>query len=535
MGKVIDRFSSIIRIAFLVVVVLLALAALLLCFVYPVGLVGNYKLDTSLPSSHYQLASGAVVLILIGVILSLGHRLLGLLDSVSIASFRIAIAGLVFLAGAVWVAVIADMPPIADEWFCLQMAKAFAAGSLGGLDSAAVAEYFAMYPYQAGFSLWICVWGTIFGIDNYLAIRLINVFCATVSVVLVARIAYGLFESYGVEKIALVFLASFLPLIMLSDFFYGYIPSMTFGFGAICALQSFLKATHGSRWMYASLLFGLLVMAVWLKANSMIIAIAIVVVLWAEALRRGSWSFAIFGVCLTVGLLLVKDLPSVLMMQRVGEFRASPMPSAAWIAMGLQDGPRSEGSYNGYNVGLYREFGGNPEAIAQEALRDIQARVLFFLGHPVEALDFFGSKVSKEWCDPSFQAIVYSFKGLVEYPDWSMGPIAESFYSGYLRKATTLWCDVHQTLVYALAVLGIVVSKKAISQPGGAVLPLAFLGGFLCFVIWEGKSIAVLPYYVCLLPFSAYGAFWLLNGREKGCLDRLICQRCSRRQNQRAL
>lgn len=49
-----------------------------------------------------------------------------------------------------------------------------------------------------------------------------------------------------------------------------------------------------------------------------------------------------------------------------------------------------------------------------------------------------------------------------------------------------------------------------------AFLPLIVLGGFLYHLLFEAKSLYILPYFVMLVPYAAYGLYRLVHFRPAG-------------------
>ena len=76
--------------------------------------------------------------------------------------------------------------------------------------------------------------------------------------------------------------------------------------------------------------------------------------------------------------------------------------------------------------------------------------------------------------------------------------------------------NVAQTVMYLLAFIGLIALTRAVfrnrNEEGNAdkvfvqvLLCASFLGGFLCYVLWEAKGIYTLPFYLLLIPMAAYG------------------------------
>ena len=86
--------------------------------------------------------------------------------------------------------------------------------------------------------------------------------------------------------------------------------------------------------------------------------------------------------------------------------------------------------------------------------------------------------------------------------------------------------NVSQTVIYLTALIGLVALTRTVfrgwNEEGNAdkvfvevLLCASFLGGFLCYLLWEAKSIYTLPFYLLLLPMSAYGVQTSILGVQK--------------------
>ena len=76
--------------------------------------------------------------------------------------------------------------------------------------------------------------------------------------------------------------------------------------------------------------------------------------------------------------------------------------------------------------------------------------------------------------------------------------------------------NVAQTVVYFLAIIGLIglvhslMKERSLGADSSQVftrvlLCASFIGGFLCYLFWEAKSIYTLPFFLLLFPVAAYG------------------------------
>ncbi len=154
------------------------------------------------------------------------------------------------------------------------------------------------------------------------------------------------------------------------------------------------------------------------------------------------------------------------------------------------------------------------EQQSQISMDFVKGRLGEFINNPSDGLRFsFFEKISSEWAEPLFMTSIYSELGKspIIFLDWlSSRQVGQG--SGMLLK----YENVSQTVVYLTALIGLVMLTCAISRDWGeggnanrvfveVLLCASFLGGFLCYLLWEAKGIYTLPFYLLLLPMSAFG------------------------------
>src|SRR5699024_8231586 len=120
---------------------------------------------------------------------------------------------------------------------------------------------------------------------------------------------------------------------------------------------------------------------------------------------------------------------------------------------------------------------------------------------PSRFLHFLPDKLLSQWIEPTFQSIWIS---RITHHEGGALPWAQALYDGGAGLALEGWMNVLQTLVYLCAALGLL----RLSRGGGLLhLPLALtvFGGGLYHMLFEAKALYILPYFLMLLPYAAYG------------------------------
>ena len=207
------------------------------------------------------------------------------------------------------------------------------------------------------------------------------------------------------------------------------------------------------------------------------------------------------------------------------------------------------------------EFSGEDGEVQNELASAYLAEdIVTFFSDPAYALRFFSIKLATEWADPTYQSLYYlSMCGMPSGARPNPADISQPF--GAVSAVLTFLLDGYQTVEFA-AVFGFLVwsarrwgrdkaapdgaavaatAKGLLEESGqapaapaagrgaeppaqtGAASPLAkrpldygpnaatlllaatFFTGFGCYLLWEAKSVYLLPYAIVVLPLAAAG------------------------------
>lgn len=428
-----------------------------------------------------------------------------------------------------------------------------------------LAPYLEFYPFQAC-SIW-CLVATysLFGMGNQMAFFALNAVanCFTVTALyLMVRHAYPhkrtLLVCYS------VLMLSFVPLWMSCIFLYpNYIGLAFSAWGLLASVKALDADDAGDR--LAGIIWSFFLMAIgcFCKSTNMLFVLGVAVLWTVYALRAHRLGTLLpMAICLVLAMqaagLGVRALENI-----SGISFGKGMPKTTWVAMGtnnnevqvtaevfrdlspeeafpafadrdgfrfvgtseVKDDPQRQKMTIAYKAvpgwwreDMYDEFFATNNNYDLQNKRQIE-RILGFAkayaANPQSALDFFGTKLATEWTNPDFMSLYYSALG-----DNKMGGLENNLiYQGYpLADALRVALDGLQNLVYVASfamLAALLFSRKRLgSVPAG--LCICFLMGFLCFVLWEAKSVYVVSYYLLLLPLAAMGL-----GSVMGFIDNL--------------
>lgn len=411
-----------------------------------------------------------------------------------------------FFAGFLWI-VLAKSTPVSDQLMVSTSAERFLEGNYGRFE---YGKYLYYYPFQLGLAALEELVYRIFGAGNYTAFQILNVAGATASVFAGSRITELLFQKPRVQAVYLLLSACCFPLFIFCSYLYGDVLSICLSMLVIWQMLVYLK-TGKKRAVFFMVLSG--AAAVLLRGNSLIVLIAVCCVLAVKALAQKKERYLLCIVFLAAGVAGSRFLLNTAYEKASGTKLNEGMPSVLWIAMGMQEGDKEAGWYNGYSVYVYQDVCAYEEELAaQMGKAEIKARVKEFLSEPLYGMDFYARKFSSQWAEPTYGSFIMTYA-----TERERSAVGESLYTGLPKKALERFMDSYQLLIYA-AVLFLLLSgwKTKKQEPlEWYVLLISIIGGVLFHMLWEAKSRYVLPYFILMIPMAAGGLAELSGLWEK--------------------
>lgn len=187
------------------------------------------------------------------------------------------------------------------------------------------------------------------------------------------------------------------------------------------------------------------------------------------------------------------------------------VPAILWIAMGMQEGDKEAGWYNGYSMYTYQDICGyDGEAASKLGKEEIRSRAKEFLKNPVYAADFYGRKLTSQWNEPTYGCFIMTLAAEEE-----RGELTQALFFGGLHQFLLAFMDSYQLFIYAMVLLLLLGSRKKEEPLENHILLIIIIGGVLFHLLWEAKSRYVLPYFVMMLPLAAGGLYQIQGWRTK--------------------
>ena len=191
----------------------------------------------------------------------------------------------------------------------------------------------------------------------------------------------------------------------------------------------------------------------------------------------------------------------------------------SYLAMGMQEGNRGPGWYNGFNFDTYRNTGMNTDLTNEIAYEAIEERKEYFKNDPKAFIEFYRDKFLTQWSDPtlaSCQATYADFGGRSEFMN--------ELYDGKYYPIYAAVCNLLQNAVYIgafiwtiLNMISVLKDKKFRDNAFIYLGIITVIGGFIFHMFWEANSRYVFPYFCMLLPYAAmgYGSLFKMKYKRK--------------------
>ena len=440
--------------------------------------------------------------------------------------------------------------PAADALSVYTIAESLSVGDTSVIHP--TESYLSYYPQQVGltafFELLIRIWNLLpVDLPAYHMIKCIYVLLAWVIILYQYNTVDLLWHNERINCIYLLLTGANLPFFMYTSFVYGEIPSFAAISAGIYYLLRLLAEgplkpsvgsqpairTHTGIFFSASLL--LITLSVFLRKNSLIFVIAVILVVLFQWLKEKRHILLLFALLCATFSLTILPLTQKYYEHRAGSTLSAGVPAISYLAMGMQESSRGNGWYNGFNFNTYQETGMDSAATAAISRKTIEERLAYFKENPGYAADFYLHKYLSQWSDGTYacrQATLATFGGRRDF--------FNSLYAGNSSKYFIAYCNHYQNVLYLgvflfclgsfllcgrrLRASGADSLMKSPADSGAespltpgtdslAGLPLylgliAVFGGFLFHMFWEANSRYIFLYGLLLLPYAACGLEW---------------------------
>ena len=418
----------------------------------------------------------------------------------------------IFLLSLFFATIFANKIQMFDAKYILDLAKHAASNDYGYVVSS---YHVQSYPRLLGLIFFEEIIFRIFGPENnnvFYILTSLNCIFITLIYVFLYKLTDLLFNNKKILIIFSLLFISFLPLTIMSHFIYGLIPMITFGVMAIYYQSKFLDSIDDDRHKndnryikYAILSVLSITLAVLLKQNSLIILVAMLLLYLYRLIKKPN----IF-IILVAAFSIFCSLASPLVIEKLYEKRsgmeigAMQVPTTAWLVMGLQSTPKyvssSGGWFNNYVNGTMTPTTDQKNVVNKDLANELKK----YIDNPMDSIKFFAKKFVSSWTNPDFGCFVYQ-DNIRNGGD--MSTIAKAIIYGDSSKVFYWFMNVVHFVIALFALLCFIFKYKKKFNMELYILGIVILGGLLYHILFEAKDQYILPYYVMLIPYAAFGIY----------------------------
>lgn len=355
--------------------------------------------------------------------------------------------------------------------------------------------YIHMYPQQLGYIGYLQLLFRLFGKGDFYIAQVANCFWIAGVVYMLCQCVNLFTKDNTVRVLSAGLFTIFLPLLLMSSWVYGDVPSLFF---VALAYWCFLQMKKRMKvWGVVTFVLSF-VFAVLLRKNALIFVLGFVIALIFEAIRTKKWIYvSISALVLCLPLLAVNIVENHY--EKVSGYEVDGgIPSSMWITMGMIEGDAKPGWFNNFCVPNFYAVDCDREKAAEIAYDKMAERMGEFKNDPVSAISFYKRKICTQWNDPLFGTIK-----MIEPDDVSTATGISKFICEN-QHGMMVCLSMLQSVIYIGAFLYCIfaATKKTVSEN---VMLITLIGGFLFSILWEANSRYIFPYVYMLFPMTAAG------------------------------
>lgn len=408
-----------------------------------------------------------------------------------------ALAALWALFVSFWWIFSAERLPMGDQAFIYGGASYFRNGNFSFLEPGG---YCHIYPYQLGQISLVELLYHVVEPFQYRPLHVINALAVGGIVYTGYLLVREWSDSFSAEVLYCLMIGLCFPLFFYASWAYGDILSIF-----LALLGFFFLSRYGKKGK-AGYLAGMvltLVLAQLVRQSTTIIYVALALVTLVYWIRKRDKKLPA-AVALSVVLSLALFAGIYRMYEtRSGMERSKGVPTVVTLAMGMQESRRGCGWDNNYQKDVYNAAVFDYERMEEIGQEEIKNRMLFFVGNPAYAVEFYGKKILSQWCGPLYQSVFFTTDYQQSRPP-EAGTLADRI-SGPAFWTVLDICDRIQFVVYLGMLFWFLLAVKRENGILRQLAAVAVIGGFCFSLLWEAKTRYILPYYLFMFPCAAVG------------------------------
>ena len=354
-----------------------------------------------------------------------------------------------------------------------------------------LSQYMQSYHQQISLAFVFSLFFRIIHFDGIGLLRILNVIGNIAIVIALYKIVQHLSKKYEVNKTRLLlFILTFIPLIMLSTFIYGDIPSIALCLFAVYFMMKYSETKQIRYPIFASIFT---MIAYMMRMNSLIFIIATVMyLLWNmfTNITYRKWKENIINIIVIFMYICISILPASFVqnyyLKKYDMDTNAEYPIISYFLMAMEESWRGYGWYN-EDRGEYALK--NIDKAKVEYVDEIKNRLSYFSDNPIYALEFYRDKLASMWTENTYSAIR---SNIVKEND-----SIENF-----TEPLTFYEKAILIVICLCSCIFLIQNRKNLSNDVIFLITI-FIGGFLFHILWEAKSRYIVPYIIVLMPIAS--------------------------------
>ncbi len=383
--------------------------------------------------------------------------------------------------------------------------------------------YISLNRQQRGLFLLSYLFSLVFG-SNYLTMQIVNVFACVFIYKNLSEISKEFGANNSVQL--LIIISGFLyPIIPLYSYFvYGNIIGLSFSLLAFKYELLFFRDSKIKNCIISVLFIGLALMA---KSTYLIYFIAMLIYGVIRLVNDFDKKKLIFIPLFIVIYLLSSFIPTAFIESKTGVKMSQGTSYWSYVAMGIQEGERAPGWYNGYNNDSYAECNNDTDVQAEKAKHYIDDRLEYMNSDTEYAKEFFNKKIASEWNNPTSQV----FWNIQDKFDDSIEQ--DSIFRKLVGIKNCVKIQKYLNIFHMFVLLGSLLYAICNLFRNGnylkTIIPMTFVGGFILLsFLSEAKAQYAIMFTSLLIPCSISGFYELtkinlINIKKNSCIEYLTC------------
>ena len=377
-----------------------------------------------------------------------------------------------------------------------------------GLSSLKDNKYYQINPQQLGIVYFISILYRLFNTTNYRLLQVFNLISNLLIFYAFYKINKDIIKGTSKSNILLYILFfMYIPLCLLTTFVYADYIAMTFAIWSIYFLMYYFKNAENiekeNRKNIKYIIFSTILMSISLilKINFIIYFIAAIIYFILNITKNSKFrkKYLISLLIYSILILMVYRLFNIYAYKKIDYDYNKATPANSYFYMAMSETSRANGWYNG---SVAEDVYNNPVQAKIKYKAMLNERIKYMCIHPLYAIKFYSKKIVSLWCEPTFQSIWYNMPFQVyDYSSYmASNKVFNSLYYAKLHHIIIIIQKAIQLLVYYIVFRYLYDNRKNIDNIDNSIILVLtiFIGGFLFYNLWEGKSRYVIPYFLIL-------------------------------------